>query len=112
MAHCPDASVPKEEFAQRNGTGGADECDAYANVAVVQVTAAYDIDDDFAFTYATGVIYDGDTADAATIEIACLTQGIKQKSPINNKWLLLDSEATKHIFCNRKLLTDIKHCSK
>ena len=99
-------------MAQRNGTGGADEGDASANVAVVQVTAAYDSDDDFAFTCATEVMYDDDTADAATIDSVCLTQGIKQKSPINNKWLLLDSEATKHIFCNRKLLTDIKHCPK
>ena len=41
-----------------------------------------------------------------TKEFVCTNK----KEPINKNWVLLNSEATKHIFCNRKLMSYVKYC--
>lgn len=39
-----------------------------------------------------------------------LTQGHLNPSKINPKWILLDSESTCHIFCNKKFLQNVRAC--
>ena len=48
----------------------------------------------------------------ATEEHEVVCAGKAKKSAIDPHWLLLDSEATKHIFRNKDLLTDIQHCEE
>ena len=87
-----------------SGGGGATVPETPQPAAVAQVTFAGDSDSDNDFAFLTtcdqGVVCgcDKEPAYAATAMI----------NIINKKWLLLDSEATKHVFCNKKLIKDVK----
>ena len=61
-------------------------------VAVAQVVNAVDIDDDEVLTFVNHI---------TSMEDMVLS-GSSKKAVIEKKWILLDSEATRHIFRNKK----------